>query len=208
MVLKKGDFVEINFIGKVAATEQIFENNSVVVCIGAGRLLKAVEDSIEGKNIGDEYEIKLEPKEAFGQRNPNLIQLIPLQTFKEKGINPAPGLQVNIDGVLATIRAVSGGRVIVDFNHPLAGKALKFWIKINKQITDVKEKLYALLKEWDAEISISENEIDIKISKKLPEKVCEAKYTQLKKWIPEIQDKKINFLLKEVQNEAKTEHQS
>ncbi len=208
MTLKKNDFVEVDFIGKIVATGQVFDSTieqkkPVVTCIGSGMLLPAVDISLEGKTVGQEYELELKPEDAFGQRNPKLMQLVPLMVFKEKGVYPTPGLQVNIDGVLATIRSVSSGRVTIDFNHPLAGKALKFWVKINKQITDVKEKLNAMLKEWEPEISVGEKEIDIKISKKLPEKAGEIKSVQLKKWIPEIKDKEIKFISKKA--EKKTE---
>ncbi len=202
--LKKGDFVEVDFTGRVIATNQVFdstvddkERGPVVTCIGSGMLLPAVDKSMEGKSVGQEYEIELKPEDAFGLRNPKMMQLIPLQTFKEKGVYPTPGLQVNIDGVLATIRSVSSGRVTIDFNHPLAGKALKFWIKIRKEVTDVKEKISAMLKDWEPEISVGEKEIDIKISKKLPEKAGEIKAVQLKKLIPEIKDKEIKFISKE-----------
>jgi FKBP-type peptidyl-prolyl cis-trans isomerase SlyD len=209
-VLKKGDFVEVDFIGKVVATGQVFdstiddkERGPVVDCIGSGMLLPAVEASLEGKSVGQEYEIELKPEDAFGLRNPKMMQLIPLNTFKEKGVYPTPGLQINIDGMLATIRSVSGGRVTIDFNHPLAGKALKFWIKIKKEITDVKEKISTLLnKEWKPEIEVREKEIDIKISKKLPEKAGEIKAVQLKKLIPEIKDKEIKFISKDEKPKA------
>ena len=203
--LKKGDFVEVDFTGRVISTNQVFdstvddkERGPVVTCIGSGMLLPAVDASLEGKNVGQEYEIELKPEDAFGQRNPSMMQLVPLKTFKEKGVYPTPGLQVNIDGVLATIRSVSSGRVTIDFNHPLAGKALKFWIKIRKEIIDVKEKISAMLKDWEPEIDVKEKEIDIKISRKLPEKAGEIKSVQLKKWIPEIKDKEIKFISKEV----------
>jgi len=211
MTFKKGDFVELDFVGKVVATGLVFDSTverkePVVTCIGSGMLLKVVDESLENKKIGDEYEIELKPEDAFGQRNPKMMQLIPLQTFKQKGVYPTPGLQVNIDGILATIRSVSGGRVTIDFNHPLAGKALKFNIKILKQITDVKEKLSALLKEWEPEINVKEKEIEIFISKELPEKAGEIKSVQLKKWIPEIKDKEIKFLEKtEKKSEEKKE---
>jgi FKBP-type peptidyl-prolyl cis-trans isomerase SlyD len=207
MTLTKNDFVEVDFVGKIVATGQVFDSTieqkkPVVTCIGSGMLLPAVDISLEGKSVGQEYSLDLKPEDAFGQRNPKLMQLVPLQVFKEKGVYPTPGLQVNIDGVLATIRSVSSGRVTIDFNHPLAGKALNFWVKINKQIIDVKEKLTALLKEWEPEIDVKEKEIDIKISKKLPEKAGEIKAAQLKRWIPEIKDKEIKFISK-AQSEAK-----
>jgi len=202
-MLKKGDFVEVDFIGKVSSTNQVFdstvdekERGPVVTCIGSGMLLKAVDESMEGKAVGDEYEIELKPEDAFGLRNPKMMQLVPLNTFKQKGVYPTPGLQVNIDGVLATIRSVTSGRVTIDFNHPLAGKAIKFWVKIRKEITDVKEKLTALLKDWEPEITVKEKEIEIKVDRKLPPKAGEIKALQLKKLIPEIKDNEIKFISK------------
>jgi FKBP-type peptidyl-prolyl cis-trans isomerase SlyD len=204
MTLKKNDFVEVDFIGKVSSTNQVFdstmddkERGPVVTCIGSGMLLKAVDESMEGKSVGDEYEIELKPEDAFGLRNPKMMQLVPLNTFKQKGVYPTPGLQVNIDGVLATIRSVTSGRVTIDFNHPLAGKAIKFWVKIRKEITDVKEKLTALLKDWEPEITVKEKEIEIKVDRKLPPKAGEIKALQLKKLIPEIKDNEIKFIGKE-----------
>jgi len=211
-MLKKGDFVEVDFIGKVSSTNQVFdstvddkERGPVVTCIGSGMLLKAVDESMEGKSVGDEYEIELKPEDAFGLRNPKMMQLVPLNTFKQKGVYPTPGLQVNIDGVLATIRSVTSGRVTIDFNHPLAGKAIKFWVKIRKEITDVKEKLTALLKDWEPEITVKEKEIEIKVDRKLPPKAGEIKALQLKKLIPEIKDNEIKFISKKAEKkEEKT----
>ena len=47
-------------------------------------------------------------------------------------LNPIPSLPVNIDNLNGIIRTVSGGRVIVDFNHPLSGRVLSYNVKVNK----------------------------------------------------------------------------
>lgn len=197
MVLKKGDFVELDFVGKVAATGQVFDSTlekkePIVVPIGAGMILKALDSALIDKEVGQEFELELKPEDAFGQRNPSLVQLTSINTFRQHNVNPVPGLQVNLDGVLATIRSVTGGRVIIDFNHPLAGKALKFWVKINKLVTGVEDKIKALC-EWKPSIKVKEKEIEISVENKLPEKVAELKAQQLKALIPEIKDKEIKF---------------
>ncbi len=158
-LLSRGDFIEFDFIGRIKTSNQIFdltladvakkegifdehrEYKPMIAVLGAGMLIKGFDKALEGKEIGKELEFDVQPEEAFGQRNPQMVQLVNLNKFKE--FRPVPGIQVNIDGVLATVRAVSGGRVTVDFNHPLAGKALHYWAKILRKITDAKEKLKA-----------------------------------------------------------------
>jgi len=199
MAFKKGDFVEIDFVGKVSSNEQVFDSTiekkaPAVVCLESGMLFPLVDKTIEGKNVGDEFELELKADDAFGQRNPKLVQLTNINVSRNQGLNPVPGLQVNIDGMIATIRSVSGGRVTIDFNHPLAGKNLKVWVKIRKLVTDAKEKLIALLKDWNPSIEIKEKTIEIKMDRELQGPVADIKIKQLKDLIPEIKDKEIKFL--------------
>ena len=65
--------------------------------------------------------------------------------FKKQNINPVVGLQVNIDGAVGTIRTVTGGRTVVDFNHPFAGREIIYRVNIRKKITDDKDKVMALI---------------------------------------------------------------
>ena len=202
MALKKGDFVELDFIGKVSATDMVFDSTieakkPAIICIGAGMILKSLDEKIEGKSIGDEFEVELKPDAAFGARNPQLMQLTSINAFRKQNVNPVPGLQLNIDGVLATVRSVSGGRVTLDFNHPLAGKAVKFWIKLKKQITDLSEELKVLCDGLNPEVKLKEKEIEISVDRKIPEKAAEIKVLQLKKLIPEINNHNIKFTTRE-----------
>lgn len=157
MQVKKNDFIEIEFTGR--ANGEIFDTNikkeaekinlkieekPIIICIGQGMLVKGFDKALEGKELDKEYKIKLSPEEAFGLRNKEMIKIIPLKIFKEKDINPYPGLVLNLDGILARILTVSGGRVIVDFNNPLAGKEIEYTFKIKREITDDKEKINAL----------------------------------------------------------------
>ncbi len=113
-------------------------------CVGEEMFLKALDDFLIGKEVGKEYETELSPENAFGQRNPSLIQRIPSRIFKEKGANPFPGATFNFDGRIGKILAVSGGRIIVDFNHPLAGKNVTYKIKILRKINNLNEKIKSL----------------------------------------------------------------
>lgn len=154
MALKQDDFVEIEYTGKIQGSDVVFDktrqendkNGTIIVCLGHKSILKGLEDKIVGKEVGKDYKIELNYEEAFGKKDPSLIKIIPTKTFIEKKVNPMPGLQVNIDGAIAAIRSVSGGRCVVDFNHPLAGRNLTYDVKIIKKVDDLKEKIDGIIK--------------------------------------------------------------
>jgi hypothetical protein len=63
--------------------------------------------------------------------------------FREKNANPVPGMTFTFDNALAKVIAVSGARVIVDFNNPLSGKKIKYKFSIVRKVEDEKEKIDA-----------------------------------------------------------------
>ena len=157
--VKEKDFVEIKYSGY--ANGSLFDSNieedlkklnpeakaeKTVICIGQKMLVPGLDKQLEGKNIGEEYEIDVPYKEAFGERKRELIKVIPLKAFSEQKIHPQPGMMFTLDNALVKIIAVSGARVTTDFNNPLAGKDLKYKITMTRIITDVKEKSETMLK--------------------------------------------------------------
>ncbi len=161
MVLNKKDFVEIDFTGKIKGGEVFdstikedleklhqghdhpIEAKPFVFSLGEGMFLKSLEDFLIGKEIGN-YEIELNPEQAFGKREKSLVQMIPVGVFKEHKINPVPGGLFNFDGRVGKALTVSGGRVMVDFNNLLAGKTVVYNINVIRKITDINEKINAL----------------------------------------------------------------
>jgi FKBP-type peptidyl-prolyl cis-trans isomerase SlyD len=157
MQVQKNDFIEIEFTGK--ANNEIFDTtkkteakkigieadvNPIIVSVGNEMLLKGLDENLEGKEIERQYSIKITPEKAFGSRNPSLIKTIPIKVFQEKNMNPVPGLTLQMDDYLAKVLSVSGGRVIVDFNNPLAGKEIEYEFKILRKVEDIREKINAL----------------------------------------------------------------
>jgi len=155
--VQKNDFVEIEFSGK--SNNEIFDTTNpeeaksiglnadvkpVIACIGKEMILKGLDDELDGKEVGEKYSIHLMPEKAFGKRNPSLIKTIPMRVFREKNMNPAPGMVFQFDNQLAKIISVSGGRVMTDFNNPLAGKEVDYDFKILKKVEDDKEKVNAI----------------------------------------------------------------
>ncbi len=158
MELKRKDFIEIEFTGKIKDGE-IFDSNikkdlekinsnakpkPIVFCLGEAMFLKGIDDFLIGKDIG-EYKIELQPEKAFGNRDSKLVQMMPMKIFNEQKVSPVPGAMFNFDGRIAKILTVSGGRVMVDFNNPLAGKIVIYDIKVLRKVDDLKEKIKALI---------------------------------------------------------------
>ncbi len=154
-MLKKKDFIEVEFTAKVKDGE-IFDSNikedlkksnldlepkPFIFALGEGMFLKGVEDFLIGKSDKPEnYEIELPSEKAFGNRDPKLIQLMPMRVFREQNINPIPGFMFNFDGRIAKILSASGGRVRVDFNNPIAGKGVIYNLKVLRKVDDLNEK--------------------------------------------------------------------
>ena len=159
MALKEKQFIEIDFTGIVKDTGEMFDTTdskkakaigsenakSLKICIGEGMLPKKFDEALVGKEIGKEYSIDLAPKDAFGERRADLVKMIPLRIFTDKNIMPYKGLMLNLDGMIVRIASVSGGRVITDFNNPLAGKNVIYTFKVLRVIEDKTELAKAFI---------------------------------------------------------------
>lgn len=197
MPIKQNDFIEIEYTGRVKDGNIIFDTTDeavakahdlpkamygpVVIVMGQGQLLKGLEAQLVGKEPGA-YTIELTAEQAFGKKNAKLIQMIPTKKFTEQKIQPVPGLQLNIDDMQCTVRQVTGGRAMVDFNHPLSGKDVVYDIKIIKVVNDKKEQLKAvfamLLNINDPTIALEGDKAKISLKQELPAQI-----------VPELQKK-------------------
>jgi len=155
--IKKNEFVELKYSGY--SNGKVFDSNieedlkeldskakpvKTIIAVGNEMLVKGFDKALEGKEIGKEYEITLNAKEGFGERNRNMVRMIPLKVFHEKNVNPQPGMSFVIDDMLVKVMSASGGRVMVDFNNPLAGKEIKYKFTIIRKVHDDKEKCESL----------------------------------------------------------------
>ncbi len=217
MTIKTGDFVEIDFIGRVkgngvfdtnieeeAKKYNLYKENghykSYIICVGQHHILKGLDDQIIGKELG-EYDFDMDAENGFGKKNAKLMKLVPLKLFHAQNIDPKPGLVVNVDGILGIVRSVSSGRCIVDFNHPLAGKDLSYYINIKKMINDLKEKLTGLLyfdlflDEEKYTIHINDEKVEIKIKVVVPTEIIDKFKEHVKGLIKEI--KELNIIIED-----------
>ena len=163
MAINNGDFVRLNFTGKVQENDEIFdttfedvakeanlfnenkEYKPIPIIVGGNHLLPAIEEAIVGLEEGDSKTIEIDSENAFGPRNRQLIQLIPMKEFKKQGMTPVPGMIITSEGNNGKILTVNGGRVKVDFNHELAGKDLIFDVDVVEIIDNDEDKIKSMI---------------------------------------------------------------
>ncbi len=166
--VQKGDVIRLHYTGRVKETGEVFDTTSediakeagiykegsiygpVPIAVGAGHVLKGLDEQIEGLEVGGKYEIIVPPEKGFGKRDPRLIKTFTLGQFRREGLYPFPGMDVEIDThegrkLRGRVLSVSSGRVRVDFNHPLAGKHLLYEVEILEKVEDPIEKVKALI---------------------------------------------------------------
>ena len=124
--LENGDTVDSTF-DKAPATFKV----------GDGNLLPGFESALFGFKAGDQRKLTIAPENAFGQHNPQNVQVMPRSQFE--GMELSEGLLVIFNDAANTelpgvVKAFDDNQVTIDFNHPLAGKTLNFEV----QILDVK----------------------------------------------------------------------
>ena len=163
MPIDDKDFVKLNYTGKVKETGDVFDTtyedvaeeagikndnkdyHPMILAVGSTQLLSKLHDEIKKMDVGEKQTVEIPCEEAFGKRDPRLIQLIPMKEFKKQNIKPFVGMPLSLDGQHGIVRTVDGGRVRVDFNHELAGKDIIYEIEIVDTIDDNVEKIKGLI---------------------------------------------------------------
>ncbi len=140
LTVKNGDKIKVEYIGKLD-DGSIFDSSEnhgkpLEFEVGSGDVIKGFDDAVLGMNEGDEKEFKISPADAYGQHDPTLVQKVPREVFPQDaeitaGLVFEAGLPTG-EKVPAMIADVDDYTVTVDLNHPLAGKALNFKIKLKE----------------------------------------------------------------------------
>ncbi|MDH1107684.1 FKBP-type peptidyl-prolyl cis-trans isomerase [Metapseudomonas otitidis] len=120
--LENGDVVDSTF-GKQPATFKV----------GDGNLLPGFENALFGLKAGDRRELPITPEQGFGQPNEQNVQVMPRGQFQDMELSEGlliifnDAANAELPGV---VKAFDADRVTIDFNHPLAGKTLRFEVEI------------------------------------------------------------------------------
>lgn len=144
MQLKKGDTVVVIYDG-LLDNGDIFESSEssgpLEFTVGDGSVNAAFEEQLKGLRQGEEKTFHLPPDQAHGPSNPELVHTVArsvLPNPEQLTVGLVLGLTVDHEGkketVPAMVSAIDGDQVTVDFNHPLAGKALTYRVTV-KSIT-------------------------------------------------------------------------
>jgi FKBP-type peptidyl-prolyl cis-trans isomerase SlpA len=116
-----------------------FDDKPATLSLGAGQLAPAIEQHLLGLAEGAHESFDLPAGAAFGQRSPDMLQRVKLSLLREMGeigAEYAVGDVVQFptpdgQGVYAgVVREVSADWLLFDFNHPLAGQAVRFEVKL------------------------------------------------------------------------------
>ncbi|MBE6500254.1 MAG: peptidylprolyl isomerase [Methanobrevibacter thaueri] len=163
MAINKGDFVRVNFTGKIKNNDEVYDTTyeeiaqeagifddkrvykPIPIIVGGNHLLPTLEEGIIDLEVGDKKTIEVESKDAFGPRDSSLVRLMPMKEFKKQGMTPFPGMKIQAEGTVGKVLTVNGGRVKVDFNHELAGKDLVYDIEVVEVMDDVNDKVKAMI---------------------------------------------------------------
>ncbi len=182
MVFKDGDFLEIEYsawraidkkllyttIKEKAQEAGIYDEHenygSALVILGQNAVVKGLEKELKGMSVGESKKFELKPEEAFGNRDENLVRVMPVTEFRAQNINPVAGMTINIDGIPSTVKSVNSGRVVVDQNHPEAGMNILYEVKVLRLINNDKDKIDMLGKTYGAQpskIDMKNDEIEL-----------------------------------------------
>jgi peptidylprolyl isomerase len=164
MTLEKGDFILINYTARVKETNEVFDTTREevakkerlhkeseiyepkLVVIGESWVLKALDESLTTMKLNKPQTVEIPPDKAFGPREPDKIKRVSLKQLLAKDIhNPTIGMRIDYNGKMATIRSIGAGRVLLDFNPPLAGRTLVYEVTVDKKLDADEEKTVALI---------------------------------------------------------------
>jgi peptidylprolyl isomerase len=163
MSLQKGDFIVINYTGKVKETNEVFDTTyedvakkdhlhkegeiyePKLIVVGEGWMLKALDEELTTMEINKPTTVEIPAEKGFGQRDPEKIKRVPLRQLLAKEINPVIGARIEYQGKMASVRSIGAGRVLLDFNPPLAGRTLVYDVTVTKKLEGNEEKIVGLI---------------------------------------------------------------
>lgn len=135
-MLKKGHRVSLEYTVCLEDGTQVDTNvggDPLVFVLGEHQVFPALEQALLGLRVGDAKRVVLSPDEAYGPVVPDAFREVDVEhvpePFRKEGA--VLGLQDPEGGVYPVrIHQIKGSRAVLDFNHPLAGRALHFAVRV------------------------------------------------------------------------------
>jgi peptidylprolyl isomerase len=136
---KPGDTVHVHYTGRLD-DGSVFDTSEgrepLEFVLGTGSVIPGFEEAVSGLSVGEEASTRIPPEQAYGLRSEALVLTVPRQNFPE-GAAPEVGQRFEMaspDGqhTPIVVTSVEADTVQIDANHPLAGRALSFDLKLVK----------------------------------------------------------------------------
>ena len=135
--VKKGDTVKVHYHGKLTSGETFDSSDGrdpLEFEVGSGMVIKGFDDGVTGMAVGDKKTINIPYDEAYGPLNPDMLIEMPKERFPaDMELEPGTPLLMS-DGqgqqFQVTIKEIKENTVMLDANHPLAGKDLVFDLEL------------------------------------------------------------------------------
>jgi peptidylprolyl isomerase len=135
--VKPGDTVRIHYTGTLSDGTTFDSSQGrepLQFTVGSGQIIPGLDRAIPGMNVGETKTVTVPAAEAYGDRNPDGVQSVPrAQVPDHIPLDPGTQLQVQTgDGrtLPVTVTEVTAEEVVLDANHPLAGKDLTFEVEL------------------------------------------------------------------------------
>jgi FKBP-type peptidyl-prolyl cis-trans isomerase SlyD len=154
MKIEKNTVVSLRYKLTDAQNNIIEEPDSPMVYLHGGYegTFPKIETLLDGQDVGYEASIQLEPSEAFGEYDPELLKIEPRARFPEplevgmqfEGVPDEEGEDSGDEDeepLIYTVTDVADSQVVLDGNHPLAGMALRFWVQVEDIRTATDEEI-------------------------------------------------------------------
>lgn len=146
-----GDLIETTReeIAKEHEMHQEGRSYTPMVCIvGTGNLIAGFEAALKDAKVGKEVEVEIAPADAYGEKDASLVETISIDKLRRAVQDPNSlylGAPVNINGRQGYLSYLAAGRARIDYNHPMAGKTLKYVFTVIKEVKGKEDKVLGLL---------------------------------------------------------------
>lgn len=144
----KGDTIRVHYHGKLESGETFdssFEDEPLEFEVGGGFVIEGFDNGVIGMGVGDKKEIFIPSENAYGTVSDEMIFELPIENFPEN-LTPEIGMVLNMtnqedETIQVTVIDIREDHVLIDANHPLAGKNLIFEL----ELMEIKKKSLILM---------------------------------------------------------------
>ena len=136
MAIKNGDTVSVHYVGTFndgTEFDRSREGSPLKFKVGSGMVISGFDKAVMGHEVGDKFSVNIPAAEAYGETQPNLLFPVPMDQVPAT-IKPEVGMKLHVvtdQGELeVTIAEVTATHIVLDANHPMAGKDLNFALEV------------------------------------------------------------------------------